>query len=478
MSKRMTPAMPLLLVFVLALVMVPVTQAQNFDFEFLEQKVRSFAVIIDIKLEVSFGIHSAEQSERYLGTIVTQDGMVIFDGSSLTNNAGLPAFSGFTVKTDPTYIEVSTLDGKTYEAEYLGVERFTGIGFLQVDTKGDKFTPVEFKIDRDFKPGDWLGLYMLLPEFITPPLAADVGMISTLVESPERFPLTVGFNSLQITSVLFNADSEPVGVLGALMDPSMANTDASGLLESFGQFGIPLLGVITAERLEKMIADPPIQGEIDRGWLGISLQALTKDIGEYWGLDLPGGIIVNEIISGSPADKSSLEVGDIISEVNGQQVDVDKEEKLPVFQRLMSELGPGVAVEMTVIRRNETGADTLKLLVTLEAAPMVAADADEYECESLEFKVRSMVFADYMTNNLEVETFTGVVVSGLKRGGPANVGGLRIGDIIQRIGDTDIESIEDAEQVMTGVETEQPGEVIFFIWRQSQTLFVNVKTNW
>ena len=118
------------------------------------------------------------------------------------------------------------------------------------------------------------------------------------------------------------------------------------------------------------------------------------------------------------------------------------------------------------------------LLATLEAAPMAAADADEYECKSLEFNVRNMVFADYMANNLEAETFNGVVVSKLKMGGPANVGGLRIGDIIQRIGDSEISSVEEAELIMTEIETAQPAEVIFFIWRQNQTLFVNVKTNW
>jgi len=457
---------------------MPVVQSQEFDFELLEQKVQSFAVIINMKLEVSFGIHTAEQSERYLGTIVNRDGMVIFNGTSLTSNAGLPAFSGFTVKTNPTYIEVSTLDGKTYEAEYIGVERFTGIGFIQIKGGSDQFTPVEFKGDQEFRTGDWLSLFMLLPEFINPPLAADVGMISTLIESPEHFPLTVGFNSLQTTAVLFNGDLQPVGVLGALMDPSMANTDPSGLLESFGQFGIPLLGVITAERLQRMIADPPRQGVVDRGWLGISLQALTRDMVEYWGLDLSGGIIVNEIMSESPAEKAGLAVGDIISQINGQQIEVDKEEKLPVFQRLMAELGPGAAVELTVIRRSETRIDTLSLLATLEAAPMAAADADEYECKSLEFNVRNMVFADYMANNLEAETFNGVVVSKLKMGGPANVGGLRIGDIIQRIGDSEISSVEEAELIMTEIETAQPAEVIFFIWRQNQTLFVNVKTNW
>ncbi|MEA2030312.1 MAG: PDZ domain-containing protein [candidate division Zixibacteria bacterium] len=478
MNRTTTSAAAVLLALALILFLTPSTLAQKFNFNLLEQKIQSFSVIIDMKLEISFGIHTAKQSERYLGTIVSRDGMVIFNGSSLNNSAGMQGLSGFSVKTNPTFIEISTMDGKTYEAEFIGVDRFTDIGFLRIKGDSNQFTPIEFKGDQEFQTGDWLSLYMLLPEFINPPLTADVGMISTLVESPERFPLTVGFNSLQITSVLFNKDLEPVGVLGALIDPSTANTDPSGLLESFGQYGIPLLGVITAERLERMIDDPPHRGIVDRGWLGISLQALTPDIAEYWELNLSGGIIVNEVIGSSPAEKAGLLKGDIICQVNGQQIEVDKEEKLSVFQRQMAELGPGTAVELTVIRRDDTQDDTLNLLATLKAAPMAAADADEYECESLEFNVRNMVFADYIGNNLDAETFAGVVVSEFKRGGPANVGGLRLGDIIQRIGDSEISSVEEAELAMTDIEAAKPAEVIFFVWRNNQTLFVNVKTDW
>jgi len=450
--------------------------AQDFDFTKLENQVKDYAVIIDIKIEISFGIHNTEQTDQYLGTIVTSDGMVIFDGTSLSSDGGLSTMTGFTVKTSPINIEIKTLDGKTYDGEYIGVDRFTGIGFVKIISDGETFIPVEFKSDQKFKVGEWLGLFMMLPEFISPSLAADIGMISALVKAPEEFVLTVGFNQLQKTSVLFNSKLEPVGVLGTLMDPSTASTDAGGLLESFGQFGIPLLGVITSERLAELIADPPQKGEVDRGWLGITLQALTKDIAEFWGLDVPGGIIVNDIVKNSPAEKAGLIIGDIIFEVNGQKIEVDKEEKLPVFQRMVSEMGPGVAIELAVVRRDETKVDTLSLLATLEEAPMAAVDSPEYENETLEFKVRNMVFADYMITNLDPEEFVGVVVSELQMGGLADIGGLRIGDIVQRIGDQDVGSIEDAEAAMTGLELTNPEEIIFFIWRNNQTLFVNVKT--
>jgi serine protease Do len=453
--------------------------AQNFDFNRLEKIARDFTVIIEMKLEYSFGIHTSEEQQRYLGAIVTEDGLVMFNGAALSDGGSLSPFSGLMVKTTPVTIEITTLDGEKYTGKYVGADRFTKIGFVRIVTDEPKrFTPVRFRTDKQFRTGEWLTLYMLLPEFVNPPVTADVGMVSSIVESPEHFPLTVGFNSLQLTSVLFDENLQPVGVLGTLLDPSQADADISGMMESFGRASFPLLGVITGDRLLKLIADPPQRGEIDRGWLGITIQALTPEIAGFWGLDLPGGIIVNDIVANSPAQKAGLQVADIIAEVNSLPIEVDKDEKLPVFQRLIAELGPGAAVELTVLRRSGREFDTLTLGATLEKAPLAATEAPSYEIKPLEFKVRNLVFADFMFYDLDPETFEGVVVSELKQGGLAFIGGLRLGDVIQRIGNQPVASVDDVKSVMEELQQEKPREVIFFVWRDHKTLFVNVKTDW
>ncbi|MFH1372823.1 MAG: PDZ domain-containing protein [bacterium] len=467
-----------LVVVFLCCIMAPNVCSQDFDFDRLQQQVRRFTVIVDMKLEISFGIHTSDQQVRYLGTVVSTDGLVMFNGVDLGDNQ-LAGLSPVTVKVIPTRIEVTTLDGDEYDGEYLGVDRFTEIGFIRITGRNlPTFTPVEFDSGRTFGVGEWLALFMLLPEFATPPLAADIGMISAVVESPELFPLTVGYSPLQTTSVLFAEDLRPVGVLGTLADPSRANTDAGGMLESFNQFGIPMLGVVTGERLAKLIADPPVKGQPDRGWLGVSLQALTEEMAQFWGLDITGGIIVNDIITGSPAERAGLQLGDIVYRVDGNQVVVDKEDKLPLFQRLIAELGPGVSVELSVLRRSETAVDTLTLTATLQEAPLAASDAPTYEVEELEFKVRSLVFADYLFHNLQPNSFAGVVISELKQGGPADVGGLQPGDIIQSIGNVPTASLDEFQAAAEAVVLQRPREVIFFVWRYNKTLFINVKTDW
>lgn len=454
-------------------------RAQNLDFDKLQDRVQQYTVIVDMSYTISFGLQTSEGKHRFMGTIVSRDGLVIFDGSFLSESSPFASVAGFSVKTTPTEIEITTIDGYLYSGEYVGVDRFTRLGFLRIEMDENlSLSPIEFVTGYRFAVGQWLGLYMLLPEFVSPPLAADIGMVSNLVESPELFPLTLGFSPMQQAAVLFDERLNAVGVLGSLLDPTSATSDRRGMLDSYGEPDRSLLGVITGERLEKLILDPPKKGKIDRGWLGISLQALTDDIGEFLGLNSEGGIIVNDVISSSPAENSGLLVGDIILSVNGQPVEVDREEKVPVFQRMIAEMGPGTSIEFTVFRPTDLGGDTLRLLAMLEPAPMAASDADEFESELLEMKVRNIVFSDYMILNLDQESFFGVVLVELKPGGFAMIGGLRLGDIIQQVGNSPVESVEDLENLLSQIEIEKPTEIIFFIWRNNKTLFINVKTDW
>jgi serine protease Do len=454
-------------------------QPQNIDFGRLTELIKPYTVIVKLKVELSFGMQTSEQEQRLLGTIVTDDGMVLFDGALLATEHQFSSMAGMTVKATPTSIEIATLAGKKYKADFVGVDRFTKLAFAKITDGGPaKFSPVKFAPNQQFRVGSWVSLFMLLPDFVNPPVSADIGMISSLIETPEKFPLTVGFTNMQMASVVFDDHLAPVGVLGALLDPSSANTDAGGMIESLNQYEIPLLGIVTAERLQKIISTPPKKGEPDRSWLGITLQALTKDIAGFLNVKSGGGIIVNGITKDSPAEKAGLKKDDIIYEMNGQPINVDMEEKLPIFQRRIAEMSPGTPVEFSVLRPHDQQADTLKVIVTVEAAPMTAGNSPSYESKPLEFKVRNLVFSDFIGNNLEVGSLKGVVVSELKQGGLADVGGLELGDIVQRVGNATVTSIDELKTALTQIGNEKPREVIFFVWRNNKTMFVNVKTDW
>ncbi|MCB2230822.1 PDZ domain-containing protein [bacterium] len=448
----------------------------DFDFGRLSKQVEQYSLVMEMKLELSFGMQTTEQEITLLATVVSKDGLVVFDGTTLDLSDPFNTFSSFSIKSTPTRIEFKTLDGSTtYEGEYIGNDRYTKIGMARiVDSTGTEFPYCKFSNKASLSTGDWVALYYLLPEFVSPRVGADIGMVSTVIEMPEKFPMIVGFGPHELVSVLFDQNLNPLGVLGMLPDPASGSADGS--MRSFGGDDFPIMGLIGADKIAQLVADPPVKGQIVRGWLGITLQALTRDIQEFFNIEAGGGIIVNEVMTGSPADVAGLKVGDILIDVNGQAIEVDTEEKLPVFQRRISEMGPDTPVEFTVIRTGDDLVDTTNVTAILGKAPIAATDAEEYENDKLEIKVRDLVFTDYMLYNVEPEEFSGVVVSELEPGGLANIGGLRIGDVVQRIGASEVNSVDEAKVALEALLEKDPSEVVFFVWRNNKTMFVNVKT--
>lgn len=466
---------------ILVLIITPLLSAQHFDFTHMLKKAEKYTVALNITIEVSFGIESTDFKFRGIGTVVSDDGLIVFDGSTIENDDPFSQMAGLSVDAVPKSIEVMTMDGKTYSAEFVGIDRFTHLGFcrIQTDTK-EKFDFLSFKSRKTLKVGDWTAIIALMPEFVKPSLMANIGMVSALVTEPEDFILMVGFNDLEIGSVLHDSTGEPIGILGRLQNPANAGMSPAQMMESFSQVEdyIPLLGLIDADRINRLIKDPPTKGKVDRGWLGIYLQALTTDIAEFWNLQLTGGIIINEVVKDSPADSAGLETGDIIIRFNGEDIMVDREENLALFQRKISDSGAGTEVNFTILRRIDGRIDTLDFRTTLARSPLTPSEAPDYKDENFDIKIRDMVFADYNIYNLDRQTFKGVVVKEVESGSWAEVGGMQPGDIIQSIGSQKVASVDDAKVQLEKIGIDKPREVVFFVWRENKTLFVNVKTHW
>lgn len=449
----------------------------SFDFRRISQQMQAYTVVLDFTVEVSFGSQSSEAQQRVLGTIVDTSGLVIFDGTFLDSDFG-GGVPGMTIKTVPTAIKATFLDDdQRMRADYLGTDRFTKLGFARLESSANRpLQPVRFVQQATFSVGSWFVTHLLLPEFVKPNVASDVGMLAAILESPEPFPLLVGFGPGEVGSVLFNERLQPIGVLGALADPSNSSSDPGGMVESFQSGDFPLLGIISASRINSLIADPPTKGKIDRAWLGITMQALTDDLADLLGVSAAGGVIVTDVISNSPAQKAGVAVGDIIYGIDGLPIPVNREELLPVFQKRIAELQPGRTVAFDLFRGAPPERTSLTLKAQLERAPISATDAEEYENDQLEIGFRDLVFSDYMVNNLDQQTFSGVVISKLKSGGLGLIAGLRTGDIVQRIGDQPLTNVADARQALESILATDPPEVVFFVWRDNRTLFVNVKT--
>lgn len=467
------------LILILIFALAGSVSAKDFDYDGILKDAKKYVVAVTIQTEVSFGTQNTEMETRSIGTVVTEDGMVVFDGRPIDSDDPFSTMTGMQVSATPTKIEVKFFDGATYDAEFIGVDRFTKLGFARIK-EDKKFDYLGFDQKRKLRVGDMLIGMMLLPEYVEPPLSIDVGMVTALLTEPEKFTLTIGFNELEMFTVLYDSTGSAVGMLGNMTNPNLASMNGSQMMNPFGGFEdyFPLLGVLSVEKIKKLIDDPPKPGKVTRGWLGIYLQALTPDIAEFWGIQAGGGIIVNEVVDDSPADSAGLKTGDILVALNEKEIQVDKEENIAIFQREISEMGAGAEVDFVVLRRDDGMIDTLNIDVHLASAPITPSEAEDFEDNNFEMKVRNMVFADYNLYNLDRSKFKGIVVKEVESGGWASVGGIIPGDIIQSIGGQEVASIEDAKDIFGKLDEQKPTEVVFFIYRNNKTLFINIKTDW
>ncbi len=272
------------LLFLTLLIIVPTsaTMAYDFDYDRISKEASKYMVVIDIEVEVSYGTQSTEMKNRTLGTIVSSDGLVIFDGSPINADDPFSVMSGMQVNIEPKKIDITLMDERIYQAEFIGIDQFTKLGFCKIisdeEGKKEKFEFLKLKKRDDFKIGEMLTVYMLLPNYVTPPLAVDVGMVSTIIDEPEEFVLTVGFNELEAASVIYDMSGTAVGILVRLSNQGQSEFGStSNGFTSIEDF-MPLLGIGDIDKIRKLIENPPKKGEITRGWLGIHLQALTADM--------------------------------------------------------------------------------------------------------------------------------------------------------------------------------------------------------
>jgi serine protease Do len=262
-----------------------------------------------------------------------------------------------------------------------------------------------------------------------------------------------------------------------VITPITRNGRGSLPFDAGESFGTPV-GIMPIDRFEELLAKPPAPDEYKRGWLGIALQALDPDVAAFWGVDVPGGIIVSDVIGHSPAEKAGLQRSDFIIGVDGESIDIKDDADLNIFQKSISERGAAGEMDFLVVRPGDNRADTLELAVVLGDMPVSPSDAPNFEDENFDLTLRDMVFADYNSRNLDPDEFTGVVVDKLEPGGWAAVDRLRAGDIVMKINDREVTTVEDCKPIFAEIEENKDREAVFMVWRFNKTQFVSVKTHW
>ncbi len=217
--------------------------------------------------------------------------------------------------------------------------------------------------------------------------------------------------------------------------------------------------------------DPP--REVPKAWIGVATQPVIRKLAEYLGHSEQLGFRVTRVYPDTVAAQSDLKVGDIILKLNGEKLRPQRKEDAGLFQREVRRLSIDDQAALTVLR----GGEEKEIALKLERTRLTQDEARRDRNRDFELTVRELTFFDRDENRWD-KSVRGVLVFSVESAGWAGLGGLRSGDLIQRIGENEIRGIKSYRRAMEAVAEQQPERVVFVVLRGVRTRFQYVEPEW
>ena len=366
------------------------------------------------------------------------------DGYILTNNH---------VIGDASEISVRLNDRREYKATVVGADPRSDLALLKIDETD--LPSVTLAAPNGLKVGEWvvaIGSPFGLDYSASAGIVSAIGRSIPTARGEDYVPFIqtdVAINPGNSGGPLFNLNGEVVGINSQIYTRSGGSIGLS--------FAIPVS--VAAE----VIAQLKDKGRVDRGWLGVYIQDVNKNLAESLGLKKPSGALIAQVESGSPADKAGMEAGDVVIEFDGQGI-IDASD-LPHTVGLMS---PGKKTSAVVVRKGKER----KLKVTVGARP----GDDRIGARGEVGDVLGLTVED-LTDEIQTKwrLSGGVVVNKVALDSPAAEAGLQAGDVIVQLGYRTITSLSDYDAVLEDMPTGAPVALRFF--RRGRSVFRTIEIN-
>ena len=356
---------------------------------------------------------------------------------------------------------VVTVDGdKDYQAEVIGADPLSDIAVLKINST-DTFIPVKFGDSDKARIGDWviaIGNPLGLGGTVTSGIISARNRTIGLSRYEDYIQTDASINQGNSGGPLFDMTGDVIGINTAIL----------------GQSGSIGIGFSIPSNSAKKVVDQLVKyGETKRGWLGVRIQVVTKEIAEIEKLGVPRGALVASVAENSHSDKANIKAGDIILEFNGTPIKEMKE--LP---KIVAQTEVGKIVEVKVWRNKKEIIKKIKLgrLETSEDFKVKKKEPEKneiVEIKSLKITVRLVTEDDVEKRDLPSNT-TGVVIVQIGENSPVNY--LKTNNIIVEVQKKKIKSIKDLEDIVKStLQTKEKTMLIAIYNNQGQRRYIGVK---
>ena len=394
-----------------------------------------------------FGTPQERQSSALgSGFIIDEEGVVV------TNNHVIEGAEDIVVQVNGE---------KKFNAKVIGADPLSDIAVLKIESK-EKFLPVRFGDSDKARIGDWViaignpfGLGGTVTSGISPARNRSIG----LSRYEDYIQTDASINSGNSGGPLFDMNGDVIGINTAILGRS-------------GNVGI---GFSIPSNSAKLVIDQLIKfGETKRGWLGVRIQDVTKEIAEVEKLDEPRGALVASVAPNSPSEKAGVKSGDIILEFNGEKIEQMKELPMIVAR---TEVGKKVKVKIWRNKKEITKTITLGRLETSEDFKISEKKEElpkETLIENLKIKVRKLSDQDIKTRNLPNQT-NGLVITSIEKNSPLT-GSIEVNSIILEAQKKNIRTVQDLNQALKQVLNSNQKTILLVIYNsQNQKRYIGVK---
>ncbi len=378
------------------------------------------------------------------GFIIDSEGIVI------TNNHVIKEAEDIVVRVD---------GDKEYKAKVLGTDPLSDIAVLKIESE-EKFKPVKFGNSDNARIGDWviaIGNPFGLGGTVTSGIISARNRNIGLSRYEDFIQTDASINQGNSGGPLFDMNGDVIGINTAILSPSGASSGIG--------FAIP------SNSAKKVIEQLIEFGETKRGWLGVRIQVVTKEIADVEKLDEPRGALVASVAENGPSDQGGIKAGDIILEFNG--VLIKEMRELP---KIVAQTDVGKTVEVKIWRNQKEILKKIKLgrLETSEDFQVKKEiESEETEIKSLKINVRKIKENDLEERGLPKNT-KGLVITKIANDSPVNY--LKIGNIIVEAQKKKIKTVGDLEMAISKANKTKEKTLLIVIYNnQNQKRYIGIK---
>jgi serine protease Do len=374
--------------------------------------------------------------QRSLGSgfIIDKDGYIV------TNNH---------VIDNADKIVVILKDEKEFEAKIVGRDKNTDLALIKIESNHN--LPVLGFGDSDaLKVGQWvvaIGNPFGLEQTVTAGIVSAKGRVIGSGPYDDFIQTDASINPGNSGGPLLNMKGEVIGINTAIV--------AGG--QGIG-FAIPV------NLAKNVIVQLKSTGEVTRGWLGVGIQDISKEVAEYYGIKEKKGVLVTEVFPGDPADLAGIKPKDIILSVNGKAVDSARQ-----LTGMIADISVGDTIQIKINRNGKSRTTDVKIAKREDTK---ISGKSTQEREQAQLGIQASEITPETARRFNLKDTAGIIVVGVDPESKAAEAGLQVHDIIREINHKNITSVSDFNKTINDI---PEGETINLFIRRMNRGFLVIK---